>query len=89
MPKFKTQQSAVFYLLLKGEEHNFLSIFKATGCSRFSDKIYKLRKKGIVFTVKRISFKTRYGTSGHYFNFKLDKKATPKNIVRELLKSIR
>jgi len=72
--KQKTQKSAVLSLLKKGRTLNWLNTFELTGCSSIARRIHDFEKLGYVF-------KTRYGTSGMFLNYTLDKKTTPKNLI--------
>ena len=77
----KTQKNAVLMLLKKGRTLNWLNTFELTGCSSISRRIPEYEKLGYIFIRERKIFKTRYGTSGYFYNYKLDKNKTPKNLL--------
>jgi hypothetical protein len=79
--KTKTQIEAVLNLLKKGRTLNWINTFELTGCSSIARRIPDFEKKGYKFKRERINFKTRFGTSGNYMNYTLDKKSTPKHLL--------
>lgn len=79
--KQKTQKSAVLSLLKKGRTLNWLNTFELTGCSSIARRIHDFEKLGYKFKREKKVFKTRYGTSGMFLNYTLDKRTTPKNLI--------
>jgi hypothetical protein len=69
--KAKTQIEAIKHLFRTKKKVNILTCFTHTGCMRLSARIYNLKKLGWTFGVEKVTFKTRYGTSGHYNNYTL------------------
>lgn len=79
--KPKTQKQALIMLLSKGKPVNWVQAFKETGCSSIARRVSDLIKEGFVFKKKQVDFTTRYKTKGHYIEYTLDVKKTPKKIL--------
>lgn len=77
-----TQQGAILDLFKKGKTLNWLTIFKLTGSSKGTTRISDFRKLGYVFKVEKINFTTKYKTKGYYFDYTLDRKKTPKKLLK-------
>jgi hypothetical protein len=77
-----TQKQAILNLFKKGKPVNWLSAFKETGTSKLSTRTSEFAKMGYVFKKERVQFKTKYKTSGYYFNYTLDLKKTPKRLLK-------
>ena len=77
-----TQKQAVIELFKSGIEVDALSCFKATGSMRLSARIWDMKEMGYKFKERTECFCTRYGTFGHLKKYKLDKKKTPKRLLK-------
>lgn len=82
MKQKRTQINAIKILFLTGMKLNWLNTFKLTGCSSIGRRVSDLRQFGWVIKGERVTFKTRYGTQGSYMNYQLDKKKTPKHLLK-------
>lgn len=76
-----TQKNAVLQLLIEGKILNWLSAYKLTGCSSVARRIPEFEKLGYVFNKDRVTFKTRFKTSGSYINYSLNFKKTKKSLL--------
>jgi|694.fasta_scaffold52253_13 hypothetical protein len=76
-----TQKQAILDLFKKGKTLNWLTAFKQTGTSKLSTRVSEFSEDGFVFKKEKIVFKTRYKTSGYYYNYTLDLKKTPKSLL--------
>jgi len=77
-----TQKKAILDLFKKGETLNWLTAFKQTGSSKLSTRVSEFIDSGYVFKKEKVVFKTRYKTSGYYYNYTLDIKRTPKSLLK-------
>ncbi len=77
-----TQQEAILTILKEGKTLNILTAFKQTGSMKLSTRCSEFAKQGYVFKKERVAFKTKYKTSGYYFNYTLDLKKTPKRLLK-------
>ena len=77
-----TQKQAILNLYKKGKPVNWLLAFKETGTSKLATRTNEFEKMGYVFKRERIKFKTKYKTSGYYYNYTLDFKKTPKSLLK-------
>lgn len=71
--KFKNQMEAVEWHLRKKNKLSSFEAFKLYGITRLSDKIFRLRKKGLNIQTEKIKKKNRYGLDCEYFNYFLKK----------------
>lgn len=83
MKKPKTQLEAIVILFKLGNTLDWIKAFNITGCSKLSTRVSDLQKLGYVFIKKKIDFITKYGTSGYYYEYKLDLKKTPKTLLKK------
>ena len=87
--KIKTQQDAVLAEFLMGNALTPLTAFRSCGTMRLTAVVNKLNKKfHIEFTRRRITFKTKFGTTGSCMCYSIDKKATDKNLIKKYRKSL-
>ncbi len=77
-----TQKGAVLKLFKQGRKLNWLNTFELTGCSSVGRRVADFRKAGYVIDGTRVKFKTRFGTTGSYMNYKLNKEKTPKHLLK-------
>jgi hypothetical protein len=78
-----TQQQALLDIFKKGETLNLLTAFKQTGCMKLSCRVSDtFEPMGYVFKKEKVVFKTKYQTSGYYFNYTLNLKKTPKSLLK-------
>jgi hypothetical protein len=78
-----TQQQALLDLFKKGKTLNLISAFKLTGCMKLSCRVNDtFIPMGYVFKKEKVNFQTRYKTHGYYFEYTLDRKKTPKRLLK-------
>ena len=77
-----TQKQALINLFKKGKPVNWITAFKATGCSYLPARIADLKKEGFKFEREQVNFTTRYNTKGYYFDYSLNLKKTPKKLLQ-------
>jgi hypothetical protein len=76
-----TQKQAILNLLKKGKTLNWVTAFQQTGTSKLSTRVSEFILDGYVINKELVKFKTRYKTSGYYYNYTLDLKKTPKHLI--------
>lgn len=76
------QTKAVIELFKSGVEVDALSCFKATGCMRLSARVFDMKEMGYKFNDRTVTFLTKFKTRGHLKKYKLDKKKTPKHLLK-------
>ena len=67
----ETQYSAIKHWFLAGNTLTSMEAIEMFGCTRLADKVYSLRKEGMIIAVDRCEGKTRYGTNVVYARYKL------------------
>lgn len=78
--KPKTQTEAIMRALANGENLSALNSFKLTGSLRLGARIFDIRKRGWVIDTERKNAKTRFGTTCSYFEYRLNKSLSDKNL---------
>lgn len=71
-----TQQAAIAYSLLKGETISIMTGFKEFGCTNIPREIGRgiERKFGVMVERQPVKFVSRYGHTGEYYKYKLNKR---------------
>lgn len=77
-----TQKEAILTILKEGKTLNILTAFKQTSTMKLSTRCSEFAKQGYVFKKEKVNFKTKYKTSGYYFNYTLNLKKTPKRLLK-------
>lgn len=85
MTKPKTQTEAIMRALANGENLSALNSFKLTGSLRLGARIFDIRKRGWTIDTERKNTKTRFGTNCSYFEYRLNKSQTKKELWTKFL----
>jgi hypothetical protein len=65
------QTQAVKAHLMSGKTLTSMEAFSLYGCTRLSDKVFRLRKSGLNIQTIMVEGETRYGTPCSYAKYKL------------------
>lgn len=77
-----TQSQALLTLFKEGKTLNLLTAFKLTGTMKLSTRCSEWAQLGMVFEKEKVVFKTKYKTTGYYYNYTLNLKKTPKRLLK-------
>jgi hypothetical protein len=85
-----TQTAAIALALLKGEVISIKTAFNQFGCTNAPREIGRSieRKFGVVVSKTPVKFKSRYGKSGVYFQYRLNRTKYNQDGIRKMVEYV-